>query len=73
MSDPNTNRGFFQWLGRQFGHVKKAINTDVSTKKVYRSQSTEEKPLLDSPEVTLRRTTIDEVIVRRPQRPTDED
>ena len=58
--------GFLGWLGRQVGHVKKAIQTDVKDgqpKTVYRDRHVEEKPLPTDPNVKLRRTVIDEVIV----------
>lgn len=29
MPDPKPGNGFFGWLGRQVGHVKKAVQTDV--------------------------------------------
>lgn len=60
------NDSFFSWLGRQIGHVKTAVKTDVETAKpkvVYRNDKVEEQPMPDQPGVTLRRTTIDEVIV----------
>ncbi len=59
--------GFFAWLGRQVGHVKKAVQTDVTEgqpKTVFRDQHVEEKPLPSDPNVKLRRTVIDEVIVQ---------
>ncbi len=57
-------RGFFGWLGRQFGYVTKAVKNDVGQKRIYRSESFEEQPLPNDPNVTLRRRTVDEVIVR---------
>jgi hypothetical protein len=57
---------FFGWLGRQVGHVKTAVNVDVTKpapKVVYRNDKVEEKPMPNQPGVKLRRTTIDEVIV----------
>jgi hypothetical protein len=60
-SSPNS---FFGWLGRQVGHVKKAVKTDVTAPKViYRNDKVEEQAMPDQPGVKLRRTTIDEVIV----------
>jgi hypothetical protein len=59
--------GFLGWLGRQVGHVKKAIQTDVTVaepKTVFRDEHIEEKPLPSDPNVKLRRTVIDEVIVQ---------
>ena len=58
------------WLGRQIGHVKKAVKTDVTKpppppkpKVVYRDNKVEEAEHPDQPGVKLRRTVIDEVIV----------
>ena len=65
MSDPLPGKGFFGWLGRQVGHVKKAVQTDVNATKVtYRKEKVEEVQHPEDPAVKLRRTTIDEVIVR---------
>jgi hypothetical protein len=59
-------KGFFGWLGRQFGYVSKAVaHNPAGPKTVYRVASVEEKPLPDDPNVRLRRTTIDEVIVNK--------
>src|SRR2546421_11500021 len=66
MPDPLPGKGVFGWLGRQFGHVKKAAQTDVTKpepKVVYRENRVEEQPHPDQPGVKLRRTVIDEVIV----------
>jgi TPP-dependent pyruvate/acetoin dehydrogenase alpha subunit len=71
MSDPNSapplpGNGFFGWLGRQFGYVSKAVRHDpAGPKTVYRASSVEEKPLPQDPNVKLRRTTIDEVIMNQ--------
>jgi hypothetical protein len=69
MSDPKDNlpgTGFLGWLGRQIGHVKKAVETDVTqpapSKIVYRECTIEEKELPTDPNVKLRRTIIDEVV-----------
>jgi hypothetical protein len=57
-------KGFFGWLGRQFGYVSKALAHDpAGPQTVYRVSSVEEKPLPEDQNVRLRRTTIDEVIV----------
>jgi hypothetical protein len=65
----------FGWLGRQVGHVKKAVKADVTKKKesvaapkpkpkvVYRDDKVEEADHPTQPGVKLRRTVIDEVIV----------
>ena len=66
MSDSPPGKGLFGWLGRQVGHIKKAVQTDPSRQKVYRKQKIEEAEHPEQPGVKLRRTTIDEVIVNRP-------
>jgi hypothetical protein len=61
----------FGWLGRQIGHVKKAVKSDVKKptpaqpkpQVVYRDDKIEEVPHPTEPGVKLRRTVIDEVIV----------
>ena len=60
----------FGWLGRQVGHVKKAIQADPAAPKpaprpqvVYREDKVEEADHPSQPGVKLRRTVIDEVIV----------
>src|SRR5579862_7358230 len=65
MSDA-PGKGLFGWLGRQFGHIKKAVQTDPAKpgpKVVYRENRTEEQQLPDQPGMKFRRTVIDEVIV----------
>ena len=71
--------GFFGWLGRQLGHVKKAVKTEVETEVekqaqgdpenqvVYQNQTVQEVPHPENPDVKLRRTVIDEVIVEKKQ------
>ena len=64
---------FFGWLGRQIGHVQKAVQADqppttlpASPAKpvvIYRKDRVEEQTMPDQPGVKLRRTVIDEVIV----------
>lgn len=58
------------WLGRQIGHVKKAVKADVTKppvkpkpKVIYRDNKVEEAEVPSQPGVKLRRTVIDEVIV----------
>jgi hypothetical protein len=59
-------RGFFGWLGRQVGYVSKALKSEVAAgKTVYRNEKIEEQPLPEDPSVVLRRTTTDEVIVKK--------
>lgn len=55
---------FMHWFGRQVGHVKKAIRTQVGRQVVYRQDKVEEHPHPADSSITLRRTTTDEVIVR---------
>jgi hypothetical protein len=71
MNDANgklPGNGLLGWLGRQFGYVKKAVDTDVlappESKTVYRDCKIEEKELPQDPNIKLRRTVIDEVIVK---------
>ena len=70
----STTDHLFGWLGRQVGHVKKAVKADVTKKKpraaaapkpkvVYRDDKVEEADHPTQPGVKLRRTVIDEVIV----------
>ncbi len=88
---------FLSWLGRQVGHVHKAVKTDVSHSKatdktpgvsanptspvspsasatadsrvIFRSDDTQERDLPGRPGVKLRRTVIDEVVVKAVQKP----
>jgi len=65
--------GIFGWLGRQVGHIRQAIAADVTqppkpepapdSKTVWRDSRIVEQPSPDDPNVKLRRTVIDEVIV----------
>jgi hypothetical protein len=52
---------FMGWLGRQFGHVKKAVKTPVP-EIVYRKETVQEAKV-EGTDHLLRRTTVDEVIV----------
>ena len=67
MSDELPGKGWLGWLGRQIGHVKKAVQTDPAAapepKVVYRQNRIEEREHPEQQGVKLRRTTIDEVIV----------
>jgi hypothetical protein len=64
--------GIWRWLGRQVGYVRAAIRTDVAAPTaqeqatVFRQQHVQEQSLGGQPPVTLRRTTVDEVIVEPP-------
>lgn len=64
-SNSQPGKGLLGWLGRQVGHVARAIKTDVGQKTLYRESRTEEKPLPTDPNVKLRRTVIDEVVVEQ--------
>jgi hypothetical protein len=61
---PMKSKGIGGWLGRQIGHVKKAVQTPVPAKKIYRRSTVVEKPVPGKPNVTLRRKVTDELIVR---------
>ena len=68
MAKSSSKSSFFGWLGRQVGHVKKAVKTPAPAPKpapkvIYRNNKVEEQPMPNQPGVTLRRTTIDEVVV----------
>ena len=69
MPDPPPGNGFFGWLGRQVGHVRRAVRANVGEKKIDENRSVEEASLPRDPTVKLRRTTIDEVIVQSRQQP----
>jgi len=61
------NKSLMGWLGRQVGHVRQALAAPVSEKRIYRRRKVEQKPMPGRPEVTVRRTVIDEVIVQKDQ------
>jgi hypothetical protein len=64
-------KGFFGWLGRQVGHVKRAVARDVTVKTVYRNARVQEAVHPQDATARLRRTIIDEVIVPEPTAPED--
>lgn len=70
-SSNQPGKGLFGWLGRQIGHVSKAISADVTAspapKPIYREQRTEEVPHPTDPNVVLRRTVIDEAVKAKPE------
>jgi len=68
---PRSGKGLFGWLGRQVGYVTKAIKTNVAARTVYRDTRVEEKSLPHKPNVKLRRTVIDEVVVKKNRPPQD--
>ena len=65
MAGKKKGAGFFGWLGRQVGYVKRAVKADVTQQVVHREEKVEEAKLPQDPNVTLRRTVIDEVIVKK--------
>jgi hypothetical protein len=65
MAGSASGKGFLGWLGRQVGYVKRAVKTDVTHKVVHMEKKVEEAKLPHDPNVTLRRTVIDEVIVKK--------
>jgi len=65
MAGRASGKGFFGWLGRQIGYVRHAVKTDVTQQIVHREEKVEEAKLPADPNVTLRRTVIDEVIVKK--------
>ena len=63
---PPPANNFFGWLGRQVGHVRKAVKSSdakPAPKVIYRNDKIEEQQMPDQPGMKLRRTVIDEVIV----------
>jgi len=62
---PLPGGGLLGWLGRQVGHIRNALKADVTntSKTIYRDTKVEEKPLPQDPNVKLRRTVIDEVVL----------
>lgn len=67
--DPLPGKGLFGWLGRQVGYVSKAVKTEVVAPPkppvtVYREARVAEAPHPTEPGVVLRRTVIDEAVVR---------
>ena len=66
MAGKKEDAGFLGWLGRQVGFVKKAMKADVTKQVVHRERRVEEAKVPEQPNVTLRRTVIDEVIVDKP-------
>ena len=55
------SNSLFGWLGRQIGHVKRAVQQDVPTT-VYKKTTVHEATLPDRPDEKIRRTVVDEVI-----------
>ena len=65
MSEPLPGQGLLGWLGRQVGYVRKAARSDPAASVVYRKDTVQEAPMPQRPDMKLRRTTIDEVIVQK--------
>ena len=63
---PLPGKGLFGWLGRQVGHVAKAVRYDPES--VAKRQSVEERRDPAHPDLVFRRTVTDEVR-RGPQDP----
>lgn len=53
------------WLGRQVGHVRQALAMPVAEKRIFRRRKVEQRVVPGRPEVMVRRTVIDEVIVEK--------
>jgi hypothetical protein len=65
--DELPGKGLFGWLGRQVGHIRKAVRGNVGHKKIYENRTIEEAALPQNPNVKLRRTTIDQIVVETPK------
>lgn len=63
----NRLKDAFHWLGRQFAHVKEGIDyqPQQDSQILYRKNTIEEQKLPQDPNIILRRTTTDEVIVKK--------
>jgi hypothetical protein len=68
MAETKPGSGFLGWLGRQVGYIRHAVKADVTRQTIHREQHVEEVQLPQQPNVTLRRTVIDEVIVKKEPR-----
>ena len=54
---------FARWFGRQVGHVKGAVEMSPETT-VYENKTVEELKHPEDPKLVLRRTTIDQAVVK---------
>ena len=61
---PQKRNSFMNWLGRQLGHVKRAVKQDVP-QVVYKNTTVHEATLPDRPDERIRRTIVDEVIKQK--------
>jgi hypothetical protein len=69
MPTPNDkDKPLMRSLGEFFGHVWQGVKTDPSKKVVRREEEVETRETKDG-KVVLRRTVIEEVEVKRPERP----
>ncbi|MCC7350580.1 MAG: hypothetical protein IT446_08435 [Phycisphaerales bacterium] len=59
------SKSLMGWLGRQVGHVRQAMATTVEERKIYRRRKVQQQPMPGRPDVMVRRTVIDEVIVKK--------
>lgn len=84
MAENLPGKGLWGWLGRQVGYVKGAVKKKVEEapreQVVHREQRVDEVPVPEKPNVKLRRTTIDEVVVdqeprqmKQAEEPADQD
>lgn len=64
MAHNRDRHGLMRWLGRQVGYVRSALSVQMDGQAVYRSEDVQEKEMPGRPGVLLRRTTIDEVVVK---------
>ena len=60
------DKSLMRSLGEFFGHVYKAIRTDPAKKRVILKKTEEEEKRGD---ITLRRTTIEEIEIKKPPDP----
>ena len=65
MTDPKS-KSLMRNLGEFFGHVFKAVRTDPARKRIVVNKHVEED---DRGDLTLRRTTIEEVEIKQPPDP----
>ncbi|MHC4082049.1 MAG: hypothetical protein ACYSU2_12080 [Planctomycetota bacterium] len=65
MSD-SKNKPLMRSLGEFFGHIVKAVKTDPEKKRTVLEKKTQQE---DRGNLTLRRTTIDEIEIHEPKDP----
>jgi len=64
----NSARDIGRWFRLQIEHVRRAIRTPVPAKEVFRHKEVQEQTLPDKPNVTLRRTITDEMIIKKEEK-----